>query len=379
MIFDGADCTGKTTISTALANHLGYTYYAHKRPKRANFFSSSTTETHVFGLRLLYDVLYEHQKRNDVNIIFDRAHPSEYVYGQLLRGFDASAFDELDESCSQLKAKIILCYKTTNVRKPDEQLTDEELSKSRKLFEKFSQSTKCELFYLDTTDEDLPEQLKKIQSFMFPSAYELDKTYNDNFMQKYSDKNDGPKVYRSTARIYSKIINNIFEPVSVIDAGCATGYWLREFYNLGARRLIGINGSEAAKTNFVLEPHQFVKQDLRLPMSVRLLSDFVMSFEVAEHIEPQYAEQYVRNLTEMSTKTVFITAAPPGQRGDMHVNPQRKQYWTSLFKKYGFNRDRDIEKRIIAESHAHPKHLIVSFMPDNILVFKRCFTRSAAE
>jgi hypothetical protein len=60
--------------------------------------------------------------------------------------------------------------------------------------------------------------------------------------------------------------------------------------------------------------------------------DVALSFEVAEHIDPEYASMLVANLTRRLPTRVIMTAAPPGQGGIAHVNCQPKQYWIDLLK-----------------------------------------------
>ena len=63
--------------------------------------------------------------------------------------------------------------------------------------------------------------------------------------------------------------------------------------------------------------------------------DLAISIEVAEHIEPGNAEEFVRLLTGLSD-TVLFSAAIPGQGGTGHVNEQWPEYWAALFRASGY-------------------------------------------
>lgn len=63
--------------------------------------------------------------------------------------------------------------------------------------------------------------------------------------------------------------------------------------------------------------------------------DLVESLEVAEHLEKQYAENFVELLTKFSDIILF-SAAIPYQGGTNHFNEQPPQYWAEIFKKFDF-------------------------------------------
>ena len=95
-----------------------------------------------------------------------------------------------------------------------------------------------------------------------------------------------------------------------------------------------------------------------------------MSLEVAEHIEPEYAEQYVINLCSFGD-LILLTAAPPGQGGHGHVNCQPKRYWEKLFGWNGYLRVNYYEARLRAELHPWHKKKGIKAYYDNCMVFKK--------
>ena len=60
--------------------------------------------------------------------------------------------------------------------------------------------------------------------------------------------------------------------------------------------------------------------------------DFVQSFEVAEHIEEEYANVFIHNLIKDDPDIVLLTAASPDQHGFQHVNCKEREYWMKKMK-----------------------------------------------
>ncbi|MDY6957792.1 MAG: class I SAM-dependent methyltransferase [Halobacteriota archaeon] len=120
---------------------------------------------------------------------------------------------------------------------------------------------------------------------------------------------------------------------SVIDVGCATGDIVREFDERGLDSW-GVEGSSDAQEYIVCE--NFKIADLRLPETIfDRRFDLCLCLEVAEHIEPEYADIFVQHLVDFSD-IVVLSAAPPGQEGVGHVNCQSPKYWKNKFKAHNY-------------------------------------------
>ena len=63
--------------------------------------------------------------------------------------------------------------------------------------------------------------------------------------------------------------------------------------------------------------------------------DIIISLEVAEHIEQNLSDNFVKFITSHSNYILF-SAAIPGQTGDGHINEQWPSYWAEKFFYYGF-------------------------------------------
>lgn len=140
-----------------------------------------------------------------------------------------------------------------------------------------------------------------------------------------------------------RALNTAFAPDSVIDVGCAIGdyvvYW-RKHLNVKA---YGIEGSENARDYFLTD--KIFILDLREPIRLSMTVDLVTCFEVAEHIEPEYANQFLENLVLLSKKVV-MSAACPGQAGHYHVNCQPREYWIERMEYLGYTYDETFVRMI---------------------------------
>ena len=173
---------------------------------------------------------------------------------------------------------------------------------------------------------------------MSEDRYDLDKTYTESFLG-WGDNAAQQKVL---AEYFVPKIIKKFKPKYVLDVGCGSGQWLDEYrkYNILTK---GIEGSSSAWPIMSDETKEVVlKLDLRDKIEEEDYNiDFVQSFEVAEHIEKEYADVFIYNLIKDDPDIVLLTAAPPEQHGFQHVNCQEREYWMKKMKdkNYLFNQD----------------------------------------
>lgn len=186
----------------------------------------------------------------------------------------------------------------------------------------------------------------------------VEETYGDRFFRKRSSLSwRVPLVCDAILKAYPYVR-------TVVDCGCAIGDYVKGFNNRGLTAF-GFEGSSAVLPHIV-DPNVSIV-DLRKPFVCSKLH-FCMSFEVAEHIEPEYAEIYVQNLCNLSDN-VLITAAPPGQLGVGHVNCQPQSYWVDLFKKLDFYVDHHIINIIRNEWRNFEKKKGMNAYYANLLAF----------
>src|SRR5262245_19329109 len=104
---------------------------------------------------------------------------------------------------------------------------------------------------------------------------------------------------RDTARLSAEaivpIVLDLVHPKSVVDVGCGPGTWLAEFARRGVREYLGIDGfANPAMLEF--DPRRFLQRDLTRPLELTRPFDLVVCLEVAEHLPPEHARDFVEAL-----------------------------------------------------------------------------------
>jgi len=163
--------------------------------------------------------------------------------------------------------------------------------------------------------------------------------------------------------IFVDAIEQIYHPRTLIDFGCGDGDLVRGFNSIGVNAF-GVEGTgnclpyiklAVAKIHDPENPpvlgiqNRIMIHDLRKPI-VKLFEyddlnlnsgvDLALCLEVAEHIEEEYTDVLIRNITQASDKIAF-TAAPPGQEGNHHVNLKSREWWIGKFGGYSYLFDYD--------------------------------------
>jgi len=154
----------------------------------------------------------------------------------------------------------------------------------------------------------------------------LEKFYGDDFYEY----NIGPS-FRSALK-YVDLLSLLFKPDSVVDVGCGRGTWLKAFKEKGASKLVGYDGMWNAQENMIDQLIVFHGVDLNEPICISDSEryDLAMSLEVAEHLEPTSAKDFVESLTRLSDAVLF-GAAYTKQGGTNHINEQPHTYWAKIF------------------------------------------------
>lgn len=179
------------------------------------------------------------------------------------------------------------------------------------------------------------------------------------------------KRYRMEWRaepVCSAIID-VLNPQSIIDIGCAVGDLIKEFDKRG-RICYGIEGAKTVLPHLMVDAEKVFIEDLRVPINPKVFVDLVLCLEVAEHIEPEYSNQFVDNLIKFS-HTVLLTAAPPGQGGHYHVNCQPFSYWINKFALRGYYYYPEIAESIKKKWLPWKNKKGIKAYYDNLLFFKR--------
>lgn len=162
-------------------------------------------------------------------------------------------------------------------------------------------------------------------------AEQPDAPYDPEF---YDMINAGSLI--SAQVIVPLVIDHLGHPDVVIDVGCGEGAWLSVWKERGAI-VKGLDGAHVNRDRLLIDDHEFVEWDLEnteIPFEMGTV-DLVTCLEVAEHLSPERALSFVRDLCRLAP-VILWSAAIPHQGGVGHVNEQWPNYWQGLFAAHGF-------------------------------------------
>ncbi len=159
----------------------------------------------------------------------------------------------------------------------------------------------------------------------------------DNMKETYSASfyhGEGEEILRSP-RIVVPHVYSLLKPRSVVDVGCGRGAWLAIFRELGAERILGLEGAHVDPSWMLIPPDSFRAMELTKPFHLDQQFDLAICLEVAEHLSEKSAAGLVASLARLAPCILF-SAAIPGQGGVHHVNEQWPDYWQKLFAQHQF-------------------------------------------
>lgn len=167
VVLCGADMTGKTEISTALAEILKI-----PRFKATTEHQTFLSKQNMFVNQLRYadTRMVDFLEQTGHSVIFDRAWPCEWVYHQYFaRESDIVALREVDLSFKEMGAKIVVCVRSSFEGIQDDlnpRLNSDELTKIQALYVGFSKWTKCPVHFLNVDDENLEREISDVLTFL---------------------------------------------------------------------------------------------------------------------------------------------------------------------------------------------------------------------
>ena len=123
----------------------------------------------------------------------------------------------------------------------------------------------------------------------------------------------------TSAKEIIPILINRYQPISVVDIGCGTGAFAREFIQNGVEDVVGYEGDWMRETGTLLQKDKYIYVDFTNEISATRIYDLCLCLEVAEHLDYSSARTLVSTLTSFSQRVVF-SAAIPRQGGNHHIN-----------------------------------------------------------
>ena len=154
----------------------------------------------------------------------------------------------------------------------------------------------------------------------------------------------------------------LYRPGSVVDVGCGLGGWLAAFQAYGVEDILGIDGDYVDRKMLEIPPEHFKAFDISRPFTLDRTYDLAVCLEVAEHLAPEHAIDFVESLTRLAPVILF-SAAIPLQGGTKHLNEQWLDYWARKFSSRGYHPVDAIRKKIWGWDN------IPAYYRQNILLF----------
>ena len=205
--------------------------------------------------------------------------------------------------------------------------------------------------------------MKKLNKLAKNNKQKIVKYDNRYFKKKY-------KKYRVWENEIGKYIVDVFGLKSILDLGCGIGSYLEGSSSAGCKDICGVELKYGnAKKYIVKSIFPYIKYgDVTKNINLKHKFDCVISFEVAEHINPNGTDIFVNNLVKYTNKYIIFTAAPPGQPGRGHINLRKRNFWIKLIESKGVVYDEKIVKKCKKEWEQFD---VPIYILKNLIIFKK--------
>ena len=172
IFMEGPDGTGKTNIAKALAEK--YDMKVYKNEAEFRLYDEDSTNKFVNLLRYSGPAEYHMVKLLSPDIIFDRNYISEYAYSKAFnRETDLALIKAFDSLYSKLNSMIIYCYKQEYKNYKDDFIDLEKINEIDLAYRSyFNTINTLPIYKIDTTTENLPEQVRFLSAFVEKRRYD---------------------------------------------------------------------------------------------------------------------------------------------------------------------------------------------------------------
>ncbi len=176
-------------------------------------------------------------------------------------------------------------------------------------------------------------------------------------------REEQPQAQRIAEYLLRTHSPNAFPPTTrIIDVGCGPGIYVDEL------RKLQFDAHGIDSDLRLPEAPWFHQMDVTEVGLAESAFDVALSLEVGEHIPQARSEQYAGFLRITGAKTLYFSAARPGQGGDGHINCQPKSYWTRELHNVGFYVDPEATEEWLTFMRAG-YHM--GWLTQNGMVFRR--------
>ncbi len=161
----------------------------------------------------------------------------------------------------------------------------------------------------------------------------MNKTSNIYAIDHEEQKKTGYNSAKETIGIFSKY----YQPNSIIDVGCGAGAWLKAWLDIEVKKIKGLDMYSLMSENLLISKENIEVINLNEYQNINDEKyDLVMSLEVAEHLQQEKSENFVKLLVSFG-EVILFSAAIPHQPGTEHINCQPLKFWVNLFAKEGYH------------------------------------------
>lgn len=111
VILEGANRCGKTTLAKHLIDNYGFAYFKDVRSKPKYITESKKTMSVIVSYEIEAIANLLKSISNDINLIVDRFHFTEFVYGNIMRGYDSNCIQLAENILKDANVKLVYLYR----------------------------------------------------------------------------------------------------------------------------------------------------------------------------------------------------------------------------------------------------------------------------